>query len=407
LASSLLPCVYPLIPVTVGYLQKRSADGARWLHPAVYWLGTVVAYTVLGTIAALTGGTFNALMQSGIVIVLTGFLFLFLVFVMLDWFPLSFSGGSRIVDRASRRNGVFFTFLMGTGAGLIASACVAPALFAMLIFIAKIATEGNGGAGTVLYGSLLSASFGAGLGVPFFLAGVLQAKLPRSGNWMMWVKYTFALLIAGAGFYQISKGFTVMEYSDMDISILILGVLLIFSAALLGLKPQEKKDPVLFTRFIFALLALAFGFSAVILGINPGLRRGSVHQEISSKKEVPPEVIAGLTFYRDVDSAFQIAEKENRRIFLDFYADWCTNCKEFYTIAEKNTELNRALSEAVIVKIYDTDDEFFNFSEQADFQELRIGLPFFAVLEPDGKTLIWKTTDYKDSRGMIRALTQK
>jgi len=407
LASSFLPCVYPLIPVTVGYLQKRSGEGhKKWLHPAYYWLGTVIAYTALGTVAAVSGGAFNRIMQSGPVIVVTGFLFLFLTFVMIDWYPISFSGGSKIVDRASKKSGVFFTTVMGFGAGLIASACVAPALFAMLVFIAKMAVSGSSYAGSILYGSALSASFGAGLGVPFFLAGVLQAKLPRSGNWMTWIKYGFASLIAFAGFYQISKGFSVMEYTDMDITIIISGILLIFFAALLGLKPQERKDRMQFTKFLFALFLLAFGFASIILGINPRTSGDRAVHSTESASRTPPEIIGNLTFYRDKEFAFTLAEKENKPIFLDFFAEWCTNCKEFYKIANDNPELNQALSNSVILKIYDTDKEFDEYAEMSDFQELRIGLPFFAVLKSDGETLIWKTTDYKDSRGMIRALAQ-
>ena len=138
LASSLFPCVYPLIPVTAGFLQNRQRAGqTRWLHPLVYWSGTVLSYTILGLVAAIGGGAFNIFLQNGYVILGMGLLFLFLTFVMLDWVPLNWSAGDRLMHRAAAYGGLFFTLLMGVVAGLVASACVAPALVTMLVFIAR------------------------------------------------------------------------------------------------------------------------------------------------------------------------------------------------------------------------------------------------------------------------------
>ncbi len=427
LLSSLFPCVYPLIPVTVGYLQKRSTPGTPlWIHPFFYWFGTVIAYTLLGIIAAVGGGAFNRLMQNGVVISLTGFLFLFLTFSILDWYPLNFSGGMGLVERTRSRKNFLFTILMGFGAGFVASACVAPALVTMLLFIAQGASSGGFKIVYILYGGFLSAAFGAGLGIPFFLSGVLGARLPRSGAWMNRVKVTFAVLIFAAAIYQIYKGFTAMGYQELDILVLFLGLALIGLAAFLGLKPASREDRVAFTRFLFSLFALALGIAAVISGINPGLRNASgsaippkkeassnnglpVYKLLSSEEmkrrsgQVDREIIASLPFYRDGSFAFTRAHLDKKPLFLDFYADWCTNCKDFYRILASDTDLQKSLSGAVILKIKDTDPVFDTFLNDPRFPELKIGLPFFAILNSDG-SLRWKTTNYRDTRGMIENL---
>ncbi|MCB1316748.1 MAG: sulfite exporter TauE/SafE family protein, partial [Leptospiraceae bacterium] len=219
LLSSAFPCVYPLIPITVGFIQNRTQpEESRWKHPLLYWLGTILAYTLLGLIAAAGGGAFNTLMQNGIVILGTAFLFLFLAAVTVDWFPLTWGTGDRLMHRAAGHSGMLFTVLMGLAAGFVASACVAPALVTMLLFIAKnAATDGGLSLGGILYGGLLSLSFGVGIGVPFFAAGVAGTRLPKSGGWMSLIKHSFAILIFLFALYQMFKGFSVLGWDAMDI----------------------------------------------------------------------------------------------------------------------------------------------------------------------------------------------
>lgn len=126
---------------------------------------------------------------------------------------------------------------------------------------------------------------------------------------------------------------------------------------------------------------------------------------VCSQKNPNIEKLSNLEFYRDVDFARRKARKENRPLFIDFYADWCVNCKLWNKLAVEDKDLNAALQKAILVKVYDTDKIFQRFKNNPEYEELNVGLPFFLILNPDGSTR-WKTINYRDKAGMIRALTE-
>lgn len=407
MAGSLFPCVYPIFPIAAGIVRMRSLPGEnRVKHPLLFWTGMVVAYSVLGVLAALGGGAFNAVMQSGPAIVLSGFLFLFLVTVTLDWHPLSFPAADRLYEGARHRAGGFFTIIMGIFAALVASACVAPALVTMLIFLAKQSTAN---VSSILYGAGLSGAFGLGIGMPFFLIGVIGVHLPREGRLRIYVKYGFALVIAGAALYQLDKGFRTMGFATMDIAALFGGVLCVALAVLLGLRfpanTNEITNRPAKIKFFFAVILLLFGAGMFIRAFVPKEKPDTAAaigpiDEASAKKEN----VGNLVFYREPEFALRKARAEKKAVFIDFYADWCANCKDFSKLVVADTALNQAMKDAVLVKIYDSDPSFKTYQEDDRFPELRIGLPFFLVFTPAGN-FHWKSYNYKDTQGMIGALT--
>ncbi len=401
LVASLFPCVYPLYPISAGFLRRRSQDlslpSPIWKQPFLYWCGMVLAYAILGLLATLSGGAFNQWMQNGFVIVGIGFLFLFLSFVSMDWISLSWEQGSKWSAYLSQRQGSFFTICMGAVAGLVASTCAAPVLVAVLLLVAQQAAGLDIAA--ILYGTSLCLSFGAGIALPFFCIGVLGARLPRSGPWMLFVKYGFAIAIALAAFYQIDTGLRVLAWDSKQIKALFAAMILLFGATLLGLRPPAWPDKKAISKFYFALLSLLFALGFAIQAFS-----NMASPSIASKPPQAYEELGPLRFYRDAKEAFSAAARERRPLFIDFYADWCPNCKAFTKLMQKHKGLQEALQGAVLLKIYDTDPAFQQMENDPRFPELKIGLPFFAILESNGK-LFWKTTDYKDTSGMIQALS--
>lgn len=402
LLSSLFPCYYPLIPVTAGFLRRRGQGGPEpspvWLHPLIYWAGSVALYLLAGIVAAFGGRALSQIMQNGWVILFLGIAFLYLTLAMLDVVSIGLDRARSLVDRAGSHSGLTFTFAMGMAAGLAASACVSPALVTILLFIARTGSSGAG----LLSGGAMAVAYGAGLGLPLFLAGVLGSKLPASGRWMSPVKYAFAGVIYLAAFFQIEKAFIVLGVPAGHTRMFLLyftafGALLIFGLPLILRRPieQGRIDIIRFRRVqaaavfvLFTLFALPFLVNRRPASIDDGSLRGRT------------EAVGPLTFYRNPAEAFEKARQTGRPIFIDFYADWCTNCKDFSHLIETDAELSNGLNRAVLLKVYDVDPAFEDFAKR--FEELNVGLPFFAVLNSDG-SLRFKTSNYRDRQGMIRA----
>ena len=183
-------------------------------------------------------------------------------------------------------------------------------------------------------------------------------------------------------------------------------MILIFFSVLLGLSPppSKEKNRVLQTKFYFALLFLGFGFAMLVRSFIPiELPQTSTKRTLPSQEY---EQIGPLRFYRDPDFALELAQKSRKPVLIDFYADWCANCKDFKRLVRTNKKLQDILRRALLVKIYDTDPIFEKYKRDPRFPELKIGLPFFVVLRPDAK-LHWKSTNYKDLAGMEKALKGK
>ena len=195
LALNLTPCVYPMIAITVGYFggQSRSV-GAAFRQALVYFLGVTLTYSVLGLVAALTGGLFGALLQN--VWVLAGIAAL-LVALALSMFGLyEIQPPQFLLQRAaglSARAGYFGVFFLGATVGVIAAPCLAPVLVALLAYVGQ---RGDPWVGWWLFFVLA-----CGLGLPYVVLGTfsgLLTRLPKSGQWMVWVKRVFGVLLIGA-----------------------------------------------------------------------------------------------------------------------------------------------------------------------------------------------------------------
>jgi thioredoxin:protein disulfide reductase len=196
LGLNLTPCVYPVIPLTVGFFGGQ-APGNRsriLLLASLYVLGIVVMYATLGVIAALTGKLFGAVLQSPLV--LSG-IALALVFLSLSMFGLyDVQMPAALLQKAGARTGIPGAFAMGLLVGVVAAPCVAPFTVGLLTFIAE---RQSVPLGTLLFGVL-----GLGLGAPYVALGAFSgslSRLPRAGSWMDGVKKVFGLLLLAMAAY--------------------------------------------------------------------------------------------------------------------------------------------------------------------------------------------------------------
>jgi len=378
-------------------------------HSIFYFLGIVCVYITLGLIAGITGGAFNTVMQNSFVNFFFAFIFGFLGLAMLGLFNFSMGEDftTKISSAIGQRGGLVGTFFMGMTAGLIISPCVGPVVFALLIQIADRVAEANavitelGQEGSFLKksiyitkGGIMMGGFGVGIGLPFLLVGLLSNLTPRGGVWMGYLKNILGLAILYIAWVYYMKGVSAFQISDRAAYSILLGIVAAFSSIYLALFCSEKNRLKKWFSFILifpALYLLYNGYSQSERFLQE--RDDSFPSKLIAANNPKIEQHKNLQWHREFEDAKIIALKENKPIFIDFFAYWCANCLEFEKLSIKNEKLNQGLRKAVLVKIYDTDPIFKKFRDNPLHRELKIGLPYFAILKPKGE-FFWKGTQY-------------
>ena len=425
------PCVYPMLPITSMFILNRANGVAakEKLHAFAYVIGIIGTYTALGLIAGMTGGAFNIFMQSAWVNIGFALFFAFFAIALLGFYELAFMQNEvhTMEQRSYRVNGLTGTWLMGTVAGLVISPCVGPIVFALLLQVADhIADEASALAamgqslafwdklGIATQGSIMMSGFGLGVGLPFFTVSVVKfKKLPKSGYWMNKVKYAFGLMILYFAYVYFAKGMGVLGVDPAVTLSLALGMLAVWIAVvhcnILSLLPADAQPNQKMHHFC-GVMALLIGVWLIILGLGqiPIITTAHANDIEAGKSQSTASLViqedAGIMWYRNFDAAQKVAQQTGKPIFIDFYASWCANCIAFKAEAANNVQLNQVLREkAVAVKLVDKEPEFEKFRERPEHRQLKIGLPYFAILSPDGK-LLWSSTDYKATEKMATVL---
>ncbi len=203
LIASLTPCMYPVLPLTVGYLGSQAADN----RPRIFFLslslvtGMAIVYAVLGSTVAAVGGTFGSIMGNGYVMYAIALFYLLMGLFLLDAFTLPTPQFfSRLQARSANRKGLLGAFVIGGVSGLIVGPCTGPILAVAMAAITLTLKDVQGTAYLlqVVKGGLLLFLFGFGQGALIILAGAFAgflSRLPKAGAWMERVKRGFAFVI--------------------------------------------------------------------------------------------------------------------------------------------------------------------------------------------------------------------
>jgi thiol:disulfide interchange protein len=183
-ASSFTPCIYPLIPVTIGIIgSKESESNLRgFLLTLSYVTGIAVTYAALGLAAALTGSLFGSLSANPYVLLAISAVIMALALNMLDVFQINFTFVS-LGGGTQRKRGLATNFAYGLTFGLVASPCTAPPLAAILTWV--------GSTHNLVMGPLFLFSFALGMGSILVLLGTFSSflfRMPKSGMWMVFIK---------------------------------------------------------------------------------------------------------------------------------------------------------------------------------------------------------------------------
>jgi len=200
---SLTPCVYPMIPITIGVLQSGTTQansmGRNFLLSVSYVAGIATTFAIFGLLAAFTGHIFGSLSQSPLVILLIIAMLIYLGLSLLGFYnmyvPKTLSSLSSPNNNIKTRS-LLSTFFFGAATGTIASPCISPGL---VLLLSIVTTMDN-----AFYGFILLFFFGVGLGLPLIIVGTFAGSinlLPASGVWMLEIKKLFGFMLLGICFY--------------------------------------------------------------------------------------------------------------------------------------------------------------------------------------------------------------
>lgn len=212
LLISFTPCVYPIIPIQLGFIggQAAAAEGGtrggfNWRGfklSVLFVTGMSAVYAALGAFASLTGTLFGIWAASPWTYVVVGNVILALALSMLDMFQLPTPQLLARWKPGRERNGFLSALLVGAASGLVVGPCTAPALGAALAYV--------GARGNVAFGTSVLFVFAFGMGALMILLGTFGgalAALPPSGAWMVKVKKAFGVaMIIAAEYLLIQAG---------------------------------------------------------------------------------------------------------------------------------------------------------------------------------------------------------
>lgn len=198
LLLNLTPCVLPMIPVNLAILGVGAQGSSRLRGIGLggaYGAGIAVVYGALGLIVVLTGSQFGALNSRPGFNAAMAVVFVILALAMFDVIRIDLTRFQSGIAGASRPGSYAAAVVAGGVSALLAGACVAPVVIAVLVLAGNLYA---GGAGV---GLVLPFVLGLGMALPWPLAGAGLACLPKPGGWMTWVKYGFGVFILLLAFY--------------------------------------------------------------------------------------------------------------------------------------------------------------------------------------------------------------
>jgi thiol:disulfide interchange protein len=461
-AAFLMPCIYPMVPLTVSFFTKQSGSRAKGiLNSLLYGLFIIVIYVALGMIVTLLFGA-SALNEAA-----SSAWFNLIFFLIIMVFAVSFLGAFEItlpsrfvnkMDENSNKGGLIGLFFMAFTLALVSFSCTGPIIGYLLV---EAVAEG-----ALLGPAMGMLGFSVALAIPFMIFAFfpfLLKEMPKSGGWLNSVKVSLGFLELALALKFLSNVDLAYHWGILDREIFLALWIVIFGLFgfyLLGkLKFSHDSDLkfISIPRLFFAIVVLSFtvymvpgmwgaplkGLSAWLppsttqdfnlhhnlpqggtmsLGSINGLDSRSVTKKYKSDRHQAPH---GLDAFYDYDQAIEFAKQVNKPVLLDFTGWTCVNCRKMEESVWPDPTVLRLLNEEfVLASLYVDDRTPLEESEQytssfsgkkirwvgqkwSDFQASKYGTnaqPYYVIIDHEGNQLVPAEAYNEDIQNYIKFL---
>jgi len=420
-AAFLMPCIFPMVPLTVSFFTKKSGSRGKAVSQAfLYGLFIIVIYVALGMLITIAFGAeaLNALSTNGI--------FNFLFFLLLVVFAASFFGACEItlpssfvnkIDSNSDKSGLIGLFFMSASLAVVSFSCTGPIIGTLLV---EAATKGERlGPAVGMFG------FSLALAIPFVLFAMfpsLLKSLPKSGGWLNSVKVVLGFLELALAMKFLSNVDLAYNWQLLDREVFLALWIVIFGLMglyLLGkIKFSHDSDlPYLSVpRTVLTIIVFSFVVYMIpgmwgaplksIAAFLPPI--GTQDFDLSSATHAAPAAsadassrkhythfhsratIKGFDPYYDYDEALAAAKAQNKPLMIDFTGWTCVNCRKMEASVWSDPKVRNLINENfILVELY-VDEHDLKLPEAEQYVSKETGKKINTV----GK----KNTDFQITR---------
>ncbi len=362
LLTAFTPCVYPLIPITIGIM---GAQGARsvfraFLLSLAFVMGLAAVYSLLGLTAASTGKLLGATGENVWFTWGVALLFLAMGLSLLGVFEIHLPSSMTTALARHGHSGFAGSFVLGAVSGVLAAPCSGPVAVGILGYVTQKSNP--------WLGFFLLYLFSLGLGTPFLVLGTVSSwrgKLPATGIWTEWIKHIAGLAMVAAFFIYVRRSLPPAAFL-MLVGLGFLSLSLFVQSVFPFRIPKPNTHVVLRT----------------VLVVTAGVLIGSAWQNLEkSKVSAPP----GYVWITNFQEGLKKASVSGKPVVVDFWADWCVACHELDDRTYSDPRVQKELRENFVgIKIDATKADAPGLLELTKRYGVT-GLPTVLFLSPGGK----------------------
>jgi len=354
------PCIFPMIPILAGIIAGQGDNittRKAFVLSLVYVLAMAVTYTVAGVLAGLFGSNLQAAFQNPWILSAFAAVFVALAMSMFGFYELQLPSSlqSKIMEVQNRQEGgtLVGVAVMGFLSALIVGPCMAPPLAGALIYIGQTGDAFLGG--TALF------AMSIGMGLPLIIVGTVGGKfLPRAGGWMDAVKAVFGVVMLGVAIWMLER--IVPSVVAQALWALLILASAIYLGALEPIRDEASGWKKLWKALGFVMLLWG---SLVLIGVAAG-GKGTVLTPLtglslggggSGTAGTPQKLeFKRVANVQQLKQQLAAAKASGKPVMLDFYAQWCVECKKMEHDTFSDPQVISAMKPFVLLQADVTDN---------------------------------------------------